>query len=1055
MKVDMGSTEEKHAIIGNMAGESYAIKTSAAAFRILSDGLYSNKILAVVREVTCNAWDSHIEADKQDVPIDIVISESEFIVKDYGVGIPHDKITDIYTSYFGTTKEENDGVTGGFGLGSKAPFAYTDNFIVTNIYDGIKRTYVARISSDKHGVPEFVKMNEGKTEECNGLEVMVPLKEKSDAYYFSKELRSFMYASGINANIYTDREKTKEFSSYYKIPIDFSEKKAGEILLIEGKEFLDRKTLPLFSVKIGSVIYSIEDFIKENSSDFPFINFVFKQKNYSGNGKDSYNLMLLAEPSKIGITPSRESISFDENTKKYLFDTLGKFEKKCSESLEQLDKKWDEYVSNFDEDNILENIETENNNWKLVDFLIKEKIIVASNKKNSLLDDIGNFEFITFPTYYNPNRFFLDYLTKKADNDSQRNEYSVKINDHDAVFYLSSLYFINNLGNIYKIPRSKKIRKIKLENNKSLFSRMSTAFPLFLKRKKVFQKLITKSEIKNADEAAKIVLKNKHSFGLKIYPYSMRLTPAQIDYCKNNSYGLSPFGYEGGLLSYNRIFVFKNQAQMRQYANKYTDYYYPANDIERITGSKYLQFALLKSYIDKEEYKVFVDNCKRYGFEIEDIDAKLEYKQKKKLEKKIANGEINKLAVNAEKKKKTPLDKQIDVFYAVGGLENPNRSIDRNNKKIAVKDIKPSGFFMFGNVNETKSSAMIRKILTTIPDEFPVYVIKRSEMTKTILKFFNENRIVNLTEIIAKDLDESLKITKSNYKKIVAGTLLYNESFFNRRGLMSKLVMAKDVVQNRINNGWSALTSFIKGFNLSSVEETIGGIIFLMKHSYHFPKFMFGFNEKRMSDIINNFIGEKDYLKHLRYEVLVKNSYNGYKDLTGMVADIYSYENDSDYTNKYSDLEIINNNHYKVYKIINIIQQICFWEKLEKYIEPHIENIKKEKRTNLYQIEEMVSFFEKAKRTRKQIESKEDKYLSKDIRKLIEKETNRILDVMFKKYDELDTDIFFLFSANKISMEEYDDEKGRIRKLKIPQIENMAKFISEQKQSQLQKGEVK
>ena len=42
----------------------FSIEASAKAFFILSDGLYSNKIKAVVRELSTNAYDSHVEDRK-------------------------------------------------------------------------------------------------------------------------------------------------------------------------------------------------------------------------------------------------------------------------------------------------------------------------------------------------------------------------------------------------------------------------------------------------------------------------------------------------------------------------------------------------------------------------------------------------------------------------------------------------------------------------------------------------------------------------------------------------------------------------------------------------------------------------------------------------------------------------------------------------------------------------------------------------------------------------------------------------------------------------------
>ena len=44
--------------------KEFNIKRTSKAFQILSSGLYSNKILAIVRELSCNAWDAHVAAAK-------------------------------------------------------------------------------------------------------------------------------------------------------------------------------------------------------------------------------------------------------------------------------------------------------------------------------------------------------------------------------------------------------------------------------------------------------------------------------------------------------------------------------------------------------------------------------------------------------------------------------------------------------------------------------------------------------------------------------------------------------------------------------------------------------------------------------------------------------------------------------------------------------------------------------------------------------------------------------------------------------------------------------
>ena len=137
------------AILSNV-GEvgDFKIKASAKAFSILSSGLYANKIRAIVRELSCNAVDSHVASGRTDTPFDVHLPndlEPWFSIRDYGTGLSHEQVSSIYTTYFESTKTESNDYIGALGLGSKSPFAYTDNFTVTAIKDGKKGIYLSLI----------------------------------------------------------------------------------------------------------------------------------------------------------------------------------------------------------------------------------------------------------------------------------------------------------------------------------------------------------------------------------------------------------------------------------------------------------------------------------------------------------------------------------------------------------------------------------------------------------------------------------------------------------------------------------------------------------------------------------------------------------------------------------------------------------------------------------------------------------------------------------------------------------------------------------------------
>lgn len=182
---------QNEAIISNVSevGE-FRIRNSAKAFNILSSGLYANKIRAIIRELSCNAVDSHVAAGKQNTPFDVHLPNSiepYFSIRDYGTGLSHDQVTNIYTTYFESTKTTSNEFIGALGLGSKSPFSYTDNFTVTAVQNGKKGIYSAFIN--EQGVPSIALMMDEVTTDPNGVEVRFAVEDRYDFGKFRDEAR--------------------------------------------------------------------------------------------------------------------------------------------------------------------------------------------------------------------------------------------------------------------------------------------------------------------------------------------------------------------------------------------------------------------------------------------------------------------------------------------------------------------------------------------------------------------------------------------------------------------------------------------------------------------------------------------------------------------------------------------------------------------------------------------------------------------------------------------------------------------------------------------------
>ena len=134
--------------------QNFKIDASAKAFQILSGNIYKDPLKAIIRELSANAWDAHVVKGNEDVPFEISIPNQltpELVFKDYGVGLSPEAITQLFTVYFGSDKTWTNELIGGFGLGSKTPFSYTDSFTVVSRWNG--RMYTFACFHDDKGLP--------------------------------------------------------------------------------------------------------------------------------------------------------------------------------------------------------------------------------------------------------------------------------------------------------------------------------------------------------------------------------------------------------------------------------------------------------------------------------------------------------------------------------------------------------------------------------------------------------------------------------------------------------------------------------------------------------------------------------------------------------------------------------------------------------------------------------------------------------------------------------------------------------------------------------------
>jgi hypothetical protein len=285
--------------IGNVTQEAqFRMKTSQKAFQILSD-LYSDKPLAIVRELGCNAADSMTAAGKANQPFHIHLPntlEPWLTIQDFGTGISHNDIYEIYTVYFASTKTNTNNQIGCLGLGSKSPFCYTDNFSVTSIVNGEKRIYNAYFNES--GTPAIAVMSTTNTTEPNGVAIQIPVKSVDFNEFINSVKKAFRFFD------------VKPTISGGKIEWDAS----NPMFQADDWAFYDRMADRYhgesFAI-MGGVTYPIDPYKVDGNGD------EYRQMLRNG-------LVLKFAMGELDFTPARDALSYTPMTIKAIHDKLAK-----------------------------------------------------------------------------------------------------------------------------------------------------------------------------------------------------------------------------------------------------------------------------------------------------------------------------------------------------------------------------------------------------------------------------------------------------------------------------------------------------------------------------------------------------------------------------------------------------------------------------------------------------------------------------------------------------------------------------------------------------------
>lgn len=308
-------------VISNDVGENieFKIAANAKAFSVLIDTIYANKIKAPIREISTNAYEAHQIANIESKPFLVTlpsVASPFFKVRDYGPGLSQQDVKQVYTTIFESTKDQRNDLGGAFGLGSKSPYAYTDNFIVTSVHGGLKTVYSMNKSNGK---PQATVMSESVTSEETGIEVQLAVKPVDISKFVSEAQQVYKWFK-VHPDVVGNASYRRQYINTEKPTVEGT-----------GWRYYSSSNEASTVAVMGNIAYALNG--------------------YTGQHPELGTKPGLIVDFKIGDlepTPARENLSFEARTQLAIenrFNTvINEYSKKIQDSITEQKTFWDAYI---------------------------------------------------------------------------------------------------------------------------------------------------------------------------------------------------------------------------------------------------------------------------------------------------------------------------------------------------------------------------------------------------------------------------------------------------------------------------------------------------------------------------------------------------------------------------------------------------------------------------------------------------------------------------------------------------------------------------------------
>ena len=292
----------------------FRVKADEKLFMLLSDSIYADKIAACIRELSCNAYDAHVESQVKE-PFIVHLpteGEPEFFVRDFGAGLTKDQMS-MYTTYGDSTKTGSNAYVGAFGIGAKSPFAYTNMFSVSSFQNGKVRHYSMAIDT---GLPKMTFLGEFDTEEASGLKVSFAVNN-ADIYQFQTKAAEILAL--MDGEVLVQNTSSGFDNLYSDALVDWADAPYLGSGFYESKLGLTDHSFTEMCIVQGNTKYSIsQDELREAFNQYNDNEGFFYKVKKSLSRDLRFKGFLKVPNGTFMPQPSRERLSFTPDTKKKL-----------------------------------------------------------------------------------------------------------------------------------------------------------------------------------------------------------------------------------------------------------------------------------------------------------------------------------------------------------------------------------------------------------------------------------------------------------------------------------------------------------------------------------------------------------------------------------------------------------------------------------------------------------------------------------------------------------------------------------------------------------------